>query len=140
MAVKVYDFYAKDRVSTNKYHNILMNSTTFYILLNTPKGFKELSITIPKRYHYETTYFNYTDFAANKVSEYNVLNDFLKNNEELLKEKWGLSKEELLEVREELKLALVRMYSTCGFPRNVLLEASVLFKVFVNRVLRRFLP
>ena len=140
MAVKVYDFYAKDRVSTNKYHNILMNSTTFYILLNTPKGFKELSITIPKRYHYEITYFNYTDFVANKVSEYNVLNDFLKNNEELLKEKWGLSKEELLEVREELKLALVRMYSTCGFPRNALLEASVLFKVFVNRVLRRFLP
>ena len=113
-----------------------MSSAMFYILLSTPKGFKELSITIPKRYHYETTYFNYTDFAANKVSEYNVLNDFLKNNEELLKEKWGLSKEELLEVREELKLTLIRMYSTCGFPRNVLLEASVLFKVFVNRVLR----
>ena len=136
MAVKVYDFYTKDKLSTNRYHNILMSSAVFYILLSTPKGFKELSVTIPKRYHYETTYFNYTDFVVNKVSEYNVLNDFLKNNEELLKEKWGLSKEELLEVREELKLVLVKMYSTCGFLRNALLEASVLFKVFVNRVLR----
>jgi hypothetical protein len=56
--------------------------------------------------------------------------------EELLKEKWGLSKEELKEVREELKLALIRVYGTCGFPRKALLEASVLFKVFANRVLR----
>ena len=137
MSLKVYDFYTKDKISTNRYHNILMNGTLFYILVKMADTFKELDLQIPKKYHYEQTYFNYIDFSSNKVIEYNILFDFVKSNENLIKNKWGLSDEEFYDLRDGLKLALVREHSTCGFPRNVILETTVLFNFFVTRFLRR---
>ena len=114
-----------------------MNMATFYIMLSVDGYFKEYSIQIPKKYHYEPTYFNYIDFPSNKIIEYNVLFDYVKNNEEALKDKWGLSDEEYHDLRDGLRLALIREYSTCSIPRRVLLETTVLFKIFVDRILRR---
>lgn len=137
MTLKVFDFHTKDKLSTNKYHNILMSSTTFYFLVSKNEEFKELSFQVPKRYHYESTYFNYVDFKIGKVIEYNIIYDFVKNNEELLKNKWNLTEEEYIELKEGLKLVLIREFSTCSIPRKVILETTVLFRIFINKVLRR---
>ena len=137
MTLKVYDFYTKDKLSTNRYHNILMNTCTFYILVSKDGGFKELDVTIPKKYNYESTYRNYVDFKQNKVIEYNVLYDYIKVNESSLSEKWNLTKDEFIELKEGLKLTLVREFSTCSVPRRVILETTVLFKMFINKILRR---
>lgn len=137
MALKVYDFHTKDKLSTNKYHNILMNTCTFYILVSKNEDFKELDVVIPKRYHYESTYFNYVDFKQSKVIEYNVLYDYIRNNEKSLSDKWGLKKEEFIELKEGLRLVLIREFSTCSIPRRVILETTVLFKSFVDKILRR---
>ena len=137
MTLKIHDFYAKDKLSTNKYYNILMNNVTFYLLCNKDGHYKEFSCQISKRYHYENIYFNYVDFPQNKIIEYNVLIDFIKNNKELLMNKWNLSEEEFEDLKYELKFALIRAYSTCSFPRKVFLEATVLFNCYINKILRR---
>ena len=137
MTIKVHNFYTRDKLSTNRYHNILMSSAIFYILCAKDGHYKEFSCQIPKKYHYENIFFNYVDFPQNKINEFNVLSDFIKNNKTALIEKWGLSKDEYCELKYELKLCLIKAYSTCSFPRRVILEATVLFNLFVNRILRR---
>ena len=115
----------------------MMSPADFYILLKLDDTFKEFSVQVPKKYHYETTYFNYVDFPANKVVEYNVLFDYVKTNANLLKDKWGLSDEEYNELKDGLKLALIREHGTCSIPRRVFLETTVLFKIWFDRILRR---
>lgn len=137
MTLKVYDFHTKDKLSTNKYHNILMNSAMFFVLVSKDGKFKEFTFQIAKKYHYEPTYFNYVDFNINKVLEYNVLYDFIKNNKKLLCERWDLTEDEYIELKEGLKLVLIKEFSTCSIPRKVILETTVLFRIFINKVLRR---
>lgn len=137
MALKVYSYYMKEKLSTNRYHNVLMNNATFYLIVNLDGEFKEWTIQISRKYHYENSLFDYVDFSLNKVLEYNVLADYIKNNEEALKDKWGLSDDEFLDLKDGLKLTLIREFSTCSFPRKVILEAKVLFKMFVRNFVRR---
>ena len=139
MTLKVYSFYIKEKLSVNRQTNVLINNATFYLIVSADGEFKEWSVQIPKKYHYEMTYFDFTDFTTNKALEYNVLLDYIKNNEESLKDKWGLCDEEYIELRDGLKLALIREFSTCSFPRKVILEAEVLFKMFADRFLGRMI-
>lgn len=137
MTLKLYNFYSPEKLSVNKHTNTLMANATFYLIFSKDGNFKEVTIQIPKKYHYEPVFFNYVDFSADKVNEYNVLDDFIGINQSSLKEKWSLSEEEYKQLKLGLKMTLIREYSTCSFPRKVILEARVLFDDFVNRILRR---
>ena len=68
MQLQVHDFYAKEKLSSNRYHNILMANALFYILVSEDGDFKEWSISIPKRYHYERSV-NYGKFKVAKANE-----------------------------------------------------------------------
>ena len=114
-----------------------MSNAVFYILCEKDGAYKELSVQVPKKYHYETTYFNYTDFPSQKVTEYNILADFIKNNRGLIQEKWNFNDDEYNQLNNELKITLIRAHSTCSFPRKVILEAIVLFKLFIKNLVRR---
>ena len=113
-----------------------MSSATFYVLVNFKGTFKEFVFQIPKKYHYETALFDYVDFATNKLLEYNVLVDYIKNNKIAIREKWNLSENEFAELIDGLKLVLIRDFSTCGLVRKIFLKTAVLLKGFVNRILR----
>lgn len=137
MTLKVHDFYTKEKLSTNRYHNILMSSTLFYILISDGCGeFKEFSITIPKRYHYERTV-NYGDFEVGKANEYNVLIDYIKHNECALEEKWHLTNIEYHELIEGLEKVLIQRYATCCDFTKLILFAGVCLKVLVKKISRR---
>ena len=137
MTLQVYDFYTKDKLSTNRYHNIMMSVALFYILISDGKGtFKELSLNVPKRYHYERTV-NYGEFEVGKANEYNVLVDFITHNENMLIEKWCLTSEGYCELIEGLEKVLVTRYSTCCDFKKWLMFASVCLKNFVKNLSRR---
>ena len=137
MTLKLYNFYAAEKLSINKHTNTLMSNATFYLAFSKDNEFKEVSMQIPKKYHYEPVLFNYIDFPVDKVNEYNVLDDYIGINQSSLKEKWNLSEKEYKQLKLQLMLVLIKEYSTCSFPRKVILEAHVLFNNFVNSILRR---
>ena len=77
MTIRVFDFYSRDRVSVVRRGNFLMNNATFYILVKKDGEIKELSVSIPKRYHFVNSY-DTEEFRADKRDEYNILIDFIK--------------------------------------------------------------
>ena len=135
MTLKVYNFYANKKLSTNKYFNVLMSDVTFYVIVSGAKGIRELAIHIPKKYHYE--YFvEPKEYAKNKGNEYNVLIDFLYRNRKEIEDKWELNRTEYLELLEGLELCLIKDYSNANFLMKKLKEVKVLLKVLVNRFRR----
>ena len=137
MTLKVHDFYTKEKISTNRYHNILMQNCTFYILVsNEGNSFRELSLYITKKYHYERSV-SYGKFSINKANEYNVLVDYIHNNTKALKEKWHLTDIEFEELLEGLEKILVQRYSTGSGLSRWLLFAAVCIKLFMKKFNRR---
>lgn len=137
MSLQVHDFYTKDKLSTNRYHNIMMSGAVFYILVSEGEGvFKELSLNVPKRYHYERTV-NYGEFEVGKANEYNVLVDFITHNENMLTKKWHLTDEGYCELLEGLEKVLVKKYSTCCEFKKWIIFARVCLKIFVKKFSRR---
>lgn len=114
-----------------------MADALFYILYSKDGNYKECSIQIPKKYHYENTYYNYTDFIATKVMEYNVLFDYVKSNKDSLKEKWGLSEEDYIEIKEGLREVLIKEYFKGEILKYWTLLGTFLLKKFVRRLVRR---
>lgn len=131
MAIKVYDFYSKDKVCVVKRGNFLMNNCTFYVLVNKDGEIKELSVQIPKRYHFITC-FNIGEFKADKKDEFDILTDFIKYNKELLQGKWELSDLEYTELLEELEFALITHHSKHNFVTKLLLKVIVVLKYFAR--------
>lgn len=136
MALKVHSFCIKDKLSTNRYHNLLMSTALFYVLISEEGRFRELSLNVSKKFHYKR-FVGYGDFPIDKADEYNVLVDFILNNKGLVKEKWHLTEESLEELLEGLKLVLIKDYGTCSGFRKLMLRAPILFKKFVRDLLRR---
>lgn len=136
MTLRVHDFYTKEKLRTNRYHNVTMNNTDFYILVSNKGEYKELKLQVVKKFHYERTV-NYGDFDVNKANEFNVLVDFIRSNEALILSKWHLDKEGYLDLMEGLELALIKQHSTCSSIRKYFLEVGVLFKFLVQKVYRR---
>ena len=136
MALQVHDFYTKEKLSTNRYHNVTMNNADFYILVSNDGKYRELSVQVTKKFHYERTV-NYGDFVVSKANEFNVLVDFIKSNKALIASKWHLSNEDYTDLLEGLELALIRQHSTCSFARKCFLEAAVLFKFLIQKVYGR---
>ena len=136
MSLEVLNFYTKDKLSTNRYRNILMFGTTFYLLVKIGEDIKEFTLQVPKKYRYERIC-SYRDFVADKVTEYNVLVDFVKNGKELVTEKWGLSEEEYEELIEGLKSILIKDFCTCGALRKWFLSAAVRVRSFIRKLVRR---
>ena len=131
MGLKVFDFYSRDKVCVVKRGHFLMNNALFYILVGKDNKFKELMVQIPKRYHFINS-FNIGEFTSNKKDEYDVLADFLKYNKELLKDKWGLSESEFLDLLEGLELVLLENYSKNSGITKFLLKISVYIKWFLR--------
>lgn len=136
MTLQVHDFYTKEKLSTNRYHNVTMNNADFYILVSDDGKYRELSLQVTKKFHYERTV-GYGYFKINKANEFNVLVDFIKSNKALILSKWHLNNEDYLDLMEGLELALIRQHSTCSFARKCILEAKVLFKFLVQKLYRR---
>lgn len=130
MTLKVLDFRTKDRISINRYRNVVMADACFIILVKEDEKFRELVVQIPKKYHYEKE-LNYGEFDVLKVTEYNVLTDYIKSNKFLIQEKWHLTEDKVEELLLELKLLLINNYSTCDSLRKIILRFSVLYKLFI---------
>lgn len=129
MTLTVFDFYSKDKVSVVRRGNFLLNNTVFYILIKKGEEVKELSVNVPRRYHFINSY-NAEEFRADKRDEYNVLSDFLKYNEESLCEKWGFSELDFVSLAEGLEIAFIDLYSKHGSLVKCLLKAWIVFKYF----------
>lgn len=135
MTLKVLDFRTKDKMITNRYHNVMMANAYFIIFIEVCGKFKEFAVQVPKRYHYERT-LGYGNFLSSKVNEYNVLVDFIRNNEAHIKDKWHLSQEELEELLDGIKLCLIQEYSTCSKFKSFLLSLPI-FIAALLRIVRR---
>jgi hypothetical protein len=131
MAIKVYDFYSRDKVCVVKKGNFLLNNAEFYILVNKDGEIKELSVQVPKRYHF-ITLLNYGEYTASKKDEYDVLVDFIKYNKELLQNKWELSDLEYTELLEELEFCLISLHSKYNWLIKALLKVLVVLKYFAR--------
>ena len=131
MAIKVYDFYSRDKVCVVKKGNFLLNNAEFYILVNKDGEIKELSVQVPKRYHF-ITLLNYGEYTASKKDEYDVLVDFIKYNKELLQNKWELSDLEYTELLEELEFCLISLHSKHNWFVKALLKVLVVLKYFAR--------
>lgn len=136
MALKVLDFRIKEKLSINRYHNVVMADAYFAILINDDRGFRELAVVVPKKYHYERE-LKYGDFATIKVTEYNVLVDYIRSNKLLIQEKWHLTEGEIEELLLGLKLLLINNYSTCTPLRKVILRLSLLWKMWNKKLVVR---
>jgi hypothetical protein len=131
MTIKVYDFYSRDKVCVVKKGNFLLNNAEFYILVNKDGEIKELSVQVPKRYHF-ITLLNYGEYTASKKDEYDVLVDFIKYNKELLQNKWELSDLEYTELLEELEFCLISLHSKYNWLIKALLKVLVVLKYFAR--------
>lgn len=129
MTIRVFDFYSRDRVSVVRRGNFLMNNATFYILVKKDGEIKELSVSIPKRYHFVNSY-DTEEFRADKRDEYNILIDFIKYNKESLCNKWEFSELDFTSLTEGLEIAFINLYSKHGFLIKCLLKAWIVFKYF----------
>ena len=137
MSIKVHNFCTKDKLSTNRYHNILMQAAVFYITVSDDSGnFRELALNVVKKFHYER-HVSYGNFDTAKANEYNVLVDFIINNKKNVIEKWHLEEGEYEDLLEGLKMCLIRYYATCSGFERLLLEAAEVFKSFVRKICRR---
>ena len=129
MTLTVFDFYSKDKVSVVRRGNFLLNNSIFYILVKKGEEVKELSVTVPKRYHFINSY-NAEEFRADKRDEYNVLVDFLKYNKGSLCEKWEFSELDFMSLLEGLEITFIDLYSKHGLFIKCLLKAWVVVKYF----------
>ena len=136
MSLRVHNFCTKDKLSTNKYHNILMGSALFYILVSKGEEFRELAVNITKKFHYER-HVSYGDFDVTKANEYNVLVDFILSNKDSLIEKWHLEEGEIEDILEGLKLYLVENFSTCSGFKRIIWIAFVVLGGLLRRIIRR---
>ena len=136
MAIRVFDFRTAGKLSTNRYSGCVMSNVTFIMLVSKDHDFKEFTVSIPKRYHF-ITLTQPNDYTVNKAKEYDVLRDFLVDNEEMLRNKWQLNEEEYKELLEELKICLLREYSKIPGVIRELLLTPVYIKRFVRRMIGR---
>ena len=113
-----------------------MSGATFYILVSDEEDFRELSLLVTKKYHYERSV-NYGCFRVDKANEYNVLIDYIKSNEENLKERWGLSDEEFIELKEGLEKVLIERYSTGNLLNKWGLLCAFFLRILVKKFSRR---
>ena len=135
MSLKVHNFYTKDKISTNRYHNILMQSCDFYVLVSSEGKFRELALQVPKKFHYER-HASYGLFQQQKADEYNVLLDYIQTNEEAIKIKWHLEKGEYEDLVDGLKLSLIKNYSLCSDFEQFVKIAALLCVGFMRKVVR----
>ena len=129
MALTVFDFYSKDKVCVVRRGNFLLNNAIFYILIKKDGDIKELSVSVPKRYHFINAY-SKEDFRADKRDEYNVLSDFLKYNKDSLRGKWELNREDFMCLLRGLEEVLIESYSNSSWIVKLLLKGVVYFKYF----------
>lgn len=135
MSLKVHDFNIKDKLSTNRYSNVLMQNCDFYILVSSNGKFRELVLQVPKKFHYER-HVAYSIFQQQKVDEYNVLVDYIQNNKNLIIAKWHLEEGEYEDLMDGLEIHLLRQYSICSdFERSVRIAALLCIK-FLHRIVR----
>ena len=134
MAIKVFDFYTKEKLNVNKKHNLLLSNALFYVLLEVNGKNKELSVQVPKKFHYERFY-EYKDFTFNKVVEFSILSDYIKWNQDLMKSKWGLTEEDYYELITQLEYAFLHNY----FVKGELFKWPLLLGVWVEDMLDRFI-
>ena len=137
MAIEVFDFYTKDKINVDKKHNLLLSNALFYVLLNLNGQDKELSIQVPKKFHYERIY-KYNDFAMLKVTEFSILVDFVRSNKELVSSKWCLTEADYQRLITGLERALIKNY----FIKGELFKWPLLLGVWIEEVIdwlvRRF--
>lgn len=135
MSLKVHNFYTKDKLSTNRYSNVLMNNADFYILIEHEGKFRELVLQVPKKYHYERRVF-YGNFQVQKANEYNVLVDYIESNKGLIIPKWHLEEGEYEDLMDGLKLCLVKGYSLCSDFERFAKVAALLCRGFIRKFVR----
>lgn len=130
MAIEVFDFYTKEALNVDRPRNLLLSNALFYILLKINGKEKELSIQVPKKFHYERFY-KYADFTRFKAVEYSILSDFIRCNKDLVKSKWGLGERDYLRLVTKLEAAFIKNY----YVRGLLWEWVMLFGVWIEELI-----
>ena len=131
MAIKVFDFRTVGKLSANCY-DALVNNATFVMMIDHNGAFKEFTVTIPKRYHF-ITLTEHKKYIPNKAKEFDVLKDFIVDNEQMLCDKWKLNDREYEELLDGLQECLILEYGKF----SKFMKAVLLFPISLKRFVRR---
>ena len=121
MPITVLDFYTRKKISTHPSFSITMTETEFTMLVEYEGEIREWVLSVPKKYPYKSSLFNPSDFKQIKLKEFNVLSDFIKNNERMVSEKWKLSDKTIKELPKALELCLIMNYTDCSLLKKIVL-------------------
>ena len=80
---------------------------------------------------------DYTKVNKKKAFDIDAITDFLLGeSREILRQSWGLSKEDFKELFFELYFCLLKKYAKCGIFKKVFLIFVGLWKFFIGRKLK----
>ena len=135
MALEVLSFYTKRKLKTQDAIHLVMTSTYFHVLIRQGKKIRELIAYIPKKYTYRDI-LKSKEFDKEKLKEYNVLLDFLKEAKERVMLKWHISEESFEDLLLGLKLCLIEHDCTAAPFKKLLLKYEQILRIKVHRLIR----
>lgn len=132
MTIKVIDFYRKKEKGENPFISTLVDPT-YCILMRKNNVTKEYILNLKG----EFPYISYSDlecFDEAFYKDFNIITDFILGDyKEILREKWGFSKEEYASITFELYKALVNNHSFYGWFKRKLLILLGFLKFYSGR-------
>ena len=137
MTINVIDFYReKDGESLHNPFLLSLQGPTFGILADVDGKRKELILKLSGSVEYPSTK-GLKDFDAESYGNYIIITNFLLGeNREILRQNWGLSKEDFRELFFELYVCLLKEHTTCGLFKKALLMFIGLWKFYAGRKLK----
>ena len=135
MTIAVLNYYRRTQdKKVNPFLSVL-HSPIFYILAKVNGKTRELVIKTSEDIECPRTA-ALTDFQIEGYRNYLMITDFLLGgNGEIVRRKWGLSKEDFKELIFELYCALLRNYTVCGIFRRACLYLIGMWKFYMGRKL-----
>lgn len=137
MTINVIDFYReKDGEGLNNPSLLSLQGPIFGILADIDGKRKELVLKLSGSVEYPLTK-GLKDFDADSYGNYLIITDFLLGeNREILRQNWGLSKEDFRELFFELYVCLLKEHTTCSLFKKALLMFIGFCKFYIGRKLR----
>ena len=135
MTLEVLSFYTKRKLKTQDAISLVVTSTYFHVLVKQEKKIRELIAYIPKKYSYRKT-LKSKEFDVDKLREYNVLFDFLKEAKERVMLKWYISEDSYEDLLLGLKLCLIEHDCKAPLLKKLLLKYKQVLEIKVRRIIR----
>lgn len=135
LAIVVLDFYRRPEGKVVNPFLSVLHSPIFYILVKVNGKIRELVIKTSEDIKCPRTG-ALRDFQIEGYRNYLMITDFLLGeNREIVRRKWGLTKEDFKELIFELYCTLLNRYTTCGVFKRALLYIIGMWKFHIGRKL-----